>query len=84
MIIHIGENNYIFLKKNIIAILDKKAAEGTKKTREFINKLIEDNCVIGSLDQNTKSYIVVSDNNKTIVYTSNISSKALSNRNIYE
>ncbi|CAK7061425.1 DUF370 domain-containing protein [Tissierella carlieri] len=83
MIIHIGENNYIF-EKNIIAILDKKAAEGTKKTREFINKLIEDNCVIGSLDQNTKSYIVVSDNNKTIVYTSNISSKALSNRNIYE
>ncbi len=83
MIIHIGDNNYIF-EKNIIAILDKKAAEGTKRTREFINKLIADNCLIGSLDLNTKSYIVVSDNNKTIVYTSNISSKALANRNIYE
>lgn len=83
MIIHIGDNNYIF-EKNIIAILDKKAAEGTKRTREFINKLITDNCLIGSLDLNTKSYIVVSDNNKTIVYTSNISSKALANRNIYE
>ncbi len=83
MIIHIGDNNYIF-EKNIIAILDKKAAEGTKKTREFINKLIEDNCIVGALDQNTKSYIVVSDQNKTLVYTSNISSKALSNRNIYE
>lgn len=83
MIIHIGDNNYIF-EKNIIAILDKKAADGTKKTREFINKVIEENCLVGSLDLNTKSYIVVSDNNKTIVYTSNISSKALANRNIYE
>lgn len=83
MIIHIGDNNYIF-EKNIIAILDKKAAEGTKKTREFINRIIEENCLVGSLDLNTKSYIVVSDNNKTIVYTSNISSKALANRNIYE
>lgn len=55
-----------------------------KKTREFINKLIEDNCIIGSLDSHTKSYVVVSDNNKTVLYTSNISSRALSNRNIYE
>ncbi|WP_353094597.1 extracellular matrix regulator RemB [Tissierella praeacuta] len=83
MIIHIGDNNYIF-EKNIIAILDKKAAEGTKITREFINRLIEDNCLIGTLDLNTKSYIVVSDNNNTMVYTSNISSKALANRNTYE
>lgn len=83
MIIHIGDNNYIF-EKDIIAILDKKAAEGTKITREFINRLIEDNCLIGTLDLNTKSYIVVSDNNNTMVYTSNISSKALANRNTYE
>lgn len=30
MIVHIGDNNYIF-EKNIIAILDRKAADGTKK-----------------------------------------------------
>lgn len=83
MIIHIGDNNYIF-EKDIIAILDKKAAEGTKKTREFISKIIEDNCLIGNLDLNTKSYIIVSDNDKTMVYASNISSKALANRNNYE
>ncbi|MBU5428367.1 DUF370 domain-containing protein [Tissierella pigra] len=83
MIIHIGDNNYIFTK-DIIAILDKKAAEGTKKTREFINKLIEENSIVGSLDESIKSYVLVSRNNKTIIYTSNISSKALSNRNTYE
>lgn len=83
MIIHIGNNNYIF-EKDIIAILDKKAADGTKKTREFISKLIEDDCLIGDLGINTKTYIVVSDNKtNTVVYTSKISSKALVNRNIY-
>lgn len=83
MIIHIGNNNYIF-EKDIIAILDKKAADGTKKTREFINKLIEDDCLIGDIGVNTKTYIVVSDNKtNTVVYTSIISSKALVNRNIY-
>lgn len=81
MIIHIGDNNFIY-KEDIIAILDKKSAEGTKKTRTFINKLIEDNCVIGNIDHYTKTYIVVSNNDKTMIYTSNISSKTLVNRNI--
>lgn len=81
MIIHIGDNNYIY-KKDIIAILDKKSIEATKKSINFINKLIEDNCVIGNINQYTKTYIVISKDKKTIVYTSNISSKALMNRNI--
>lgn len=83
MIIHIGDSNYIFTK-DIIAILDKKAAEGTKKTREFINKLIGENAIVGNLDSSIKSYILVSKNNKTVIYTSNISSKALANRDTYE
>ncbi len=82
MIIHIGNNNYIY-EKDIVAILDKKAADGTKRTRDFINNLIEEDCLIGSLDLNTKSYVVVSHNKKTFIYTSNISSKALASRNIY-
>ena len=83
MIIHIGDGNYIF-QKSIVAILDKRAAEGVKRTREFISKLMEEGCLIGSLDKDVKSYIVVSEDNKTMLYTSNISSKALSNRNIYD
>lgn len=82
MIIHIGDNNYIF-EKDIIAILDKKAVDATKKSREFINKLIEDDCLVGSLGSAIKSYIIVSDKDKTKVYTSKISSKALTNRSIY-
>lgn len=83
MIIHIGDNNYVF-KRDIIAILDKKSFDGTKKAREFINKLIEDNCFVGSLNEKIKSYIIVSEKNKTKIYTSKISSKALAKRDMYE
>lgn len=83
MILHIGNNKYI-LKEDIIAILDRKAADGTKKTREFISRLIEDNCLVGDLNSFIKSYIFVTDNNKTIIYTSHISSKTLSNRSSYK
>ena len=81
MIIHIGENNYIH-KEDIIAILDKKSMDSTKISRNFINNIIKDNCLIGKLDSYVKSYILVENENKTIIYTSNISSKVLSNRNI--
>lgn len=80
MILHIGENNYV-LKKDIIAILDKKSIDSTKRSSDFVNKIIKDNCLIGKLDSHIKSYILVSKENKTIIYTSNISSKALANRN---
>ncbi|HZK33393.1 MAG TPA: hypothetical protein VFC60_02730 [Tissierellaceae bacterium] len=81
MIIHIGNNNYVF-KEDIVAILDKKSTESTKDSISFINKLIEDNCIIGDINQYTKTYIIASEDNKTMLYTSNISSKALLNRSI--
>lgn len=81
MIIHIGNNNYIY-EKDIIVILDKKAADGTLKTREFINNLIVENKIIGNLDLNTRTYVIISDkDNKSMLYTTNISSKALLRRN---
>ena len=81
MIIHIGNNNYIYIK-DIVAILDRKSTEASKKSIGFINKLIEDDCIVGNINQYTKTYIVVANDHKTMVYTSNISSKALVNRNI--
>lgn len=81
MFIHIGENSYIF-KDDIIAILDKKSMDSTKISRDFIDNIIKDKCLIGKLDAYVKSYILVEHENKTMVYTSNISSKVLSNRNV--
>lgn len=80
MVIHIGNNEFIY-NEDIIAILDRKSAEASKKTREFLKSLIDKGSIIGGIDQYTKSYIIVSNGeNDTIIYTSNISSKALSNR----
>lgn len=81
MIIHIGDDIYIY-KEDIVAILDKKSAESNKDTRNFINKLGEDNCIIGPIDRYTKTYVLVSQENNTNIYTSRISSKALVSRNI--
>ena len=80
MFIHIGEDSYVF-KDDIIAILDKKSMDSTKISRDFIDNIIKDKCLIGKLDSHVKSYILVEHENKTIIYTSNISSKVLSNRN---
>ena len=79
VIIHIGENNYV-LKEDIIAILDKKSMDSTKISRNFISNIIKNNCLIGKLDSYVKSYVLVESENKTIIYTSNISSKVLANR----
>lgn len=82
MILHIGENDFIY-QEDIIAILDKKSAEASNKTREFVSKLIDEGSIIGNIDEHTKSYILVSGGkNNQKIYTSNISSKALVKRNI--
>lgn len=82
MIMHIGKNNFVY-REDIIAILDKKTAEASKKTREFLSSLIDKGSIIGDIDEHTKSYILISNgNNDPKIYTSNISSKALVNRNI--
>lgn len=82
MIIHIGENNFVY-QEDIIAILDKKSAEASSRTREFVSNLINKGSIVGNIDEHTKSYILVSNGkNDPKIYTSNISSKALVNRNI--
>ena len=82
MILHIGKDNFVY-KDDIIAILDKRSAEASNKTRELISNLVDKGSVIGNIDKYTKSYILVSNGkNNPKIYTSNISSKALVNRNI--
>lgn len=85
--IHIGENISL-LEKDIIAILDIKSALESEDTRVFIDKLVENNCLIDGLEKNIKSYIITADNDvieknsikKYKLYTSSISSKSLLRR----
>lgn len=79
MIIHIGNNNYIY-KEDIVAILDRDSVT-SGESKSFIEGLMDKKKLIGPMDSKVKSYIIVVRDNRTSVYTSNISSKALINRN---
>lgn len=87
MSIHIGENISL-LEKDIIAILDINSALESEDTRVFIDQLIKNDCFVGDLEKNVKSYIITADNDimnrnnikKYRLYTSNISSVSLLKR----
>lgn len=82
MFLHIGDNISIY-KDDIVTILDKKTVDKSKKTREFINLMIESGLLFNNNNKNNdiKTYLVTKDNNKGYkLYTSNISSMTLFNR----
>ena len=89
MFIHIGDNISI-LKKDVILILDKKTLIKSKTSRLFIQNLIQSGSLINHNDEDSvKTYIVARDKSKRNrrrakddfkLYTSNISSRSLFNR----
>ena len=88
MIIHIGDSISIN-DKDIVAILDKKTIEACPKKSTFLNNYIENLDLVNQNDDSIKSYIIVSEKNKTInrktektykIYVSNISSTSLLKR----
>ena len=88
MFIHIGDNISI-LKKDIILILDKSTIKTSKTSKTFIQSLIKDGSLINLDDDNVKTYIIALEKNKRTrrrdkskikLYTSNISSRSLFNR----
>ena len=88
MFIHIGDNISI-LKKDIILILDKSTIRKSKTSKTFIESLIEDGSLVNLDDDNVKTYMIAleknqrtrrKDKSKIKLYTSNISSRSLFNR----
>ena len=88
MFIHIGDNISI-LKKDIILILDKSTIRKSKTSKTFIQSLIKDGSLVNLDDDNVKTYIIALEKNKRTrrkdkskikLYTSNISSRSLFNR----
>lgn len=86
MIIHIG-GNISLLDKEIVAILDVDTIFKSKDNSELIENLIKDNRLVNYTNDNVKTYIITSENNKRRngnnkykLYTSNISSTSLIKR----
>ena len=93
MFLHIGDNISI-LKKEIVAILDKRTVEKSADTKAYIEKLIKKDCLINPSDKNISTYIITctkkidrknrKDTFEYSLYTSSISSNALSKRKILD
>ncbi len=88
MFIHIGDNISI-LKKDVILILDKSTLVKSKINKLFIENLINNGSLINIDDDSVKTYIIAEEkskrtrrreNGKFKLYTSNISSRSLLNR----
>lgn len=88
MFIHIGDNISI-LKQDIILILDKKTLLKSKDSRLFIQNLIQNGYLENTDSESVKTYIIAlekskrtrrKDNSNFKLYTSNISSRSLFNR----
>lgn len=89
MFLHIGDNISI-PKSEIVAILDRDTVENSLETKVFIDKLIEEGCLINPSNLKVNSYIITCVKNidrrsrkkflKYNLYISSISSKALSER----
>lgn len=85
MIIHIG-GNISLLEKDIVAILDIDTVLKSKDNNELIESLIKDNRLVNYTNDNVKTYIITSENNKRSgnneykLYASNISSTSLIKR----
>ncbi len=88
MFIHIGDNISL-LKKDIILILDKSTLNKSKINQSFIQNMISNGSLVNTDDDSVKTYIISLEkskrtrrvgNSKFKLYTSNISSRSLFNR----
>ncbi|MDD2447695.1 MAG: hypothetical protein PHY91_08420 [Tissierellia bacterium] len=87
MIIHIGDNISLD-ESDIIVILNRKTVNESKKNSDYINYLIENDCLVNDV-VDIKTYIISKNRNKKYrsnnkdlmkLYVSNISSNSLLKR----
>lgn len=89
MFLHIGKNLVIPIKE-IIAIIDAESIVKSEDTKNFLKIAEEEGFIYDLAEDNIKSYIIteklekskenLSEIRKSIIYSSNISSKTLMNR----
>lgn len=81
MYLHLG-NDIVINTEKIIAIFDIDACTVSKKTRDFLAAAQKNSEVINVSYELPRSFVVCSDNGKTKVYISQLSTKTLSRRKL--
>lgn len=79
MYLHLGQDTVINFK-NIVGFFDIENTTVTKNTKEFLNKSTKDGKVINVSQEMPRSFIVCLENNREIVYISQISVATLRKR----
>lgn len=80
MYLHLGENTVV-TTKSILGIFDLDTTTISKHTRDYLARAEKSGSVVNVSSELPKSFIVCSENNKTTVYISQISSRTLLKRN---
>lgn len=79
MYLHLG-NETIVNTKNIIAIFDLESTSVSKFSREFLKTAEEEGFVRNVSAELPKSFIISEEKGQSVVYITNISTKALAGR----
>ncbi len=79
MYLHLGSDTVVNTK-NIISVLDLESTSVSKYSREFLKIAQEEGFVRNVTDELPKSVVICEEQGQSVVYITNISTKALSGR----
>ncbi len=79
MYLHLGSDTVVNTK-NIISVLDLESTSVSKYSREFLKIAQEEGFVRNVSDELPKSIVICEEGGQSVVYITNISTKALSGR----
>ena len=79
MYLHLGCDTVVNTK-NIIAVLDLESTSISKFSKEFLKVVEEEGFVKNVSEEIPKSFIVCEEEGQSVIYITNISTKALSGR----
>ncbi len=79
MYLHLGKDTVVNTK-HIIAILDLESASISKNTRDFLKIVEEEGFVRNVSEEIPKTFVLCEIDGQSVIYITNISSKALSGR----
>ena len=79
MYLHLGKDTVVNTK-NIIAILDLESTSVSRNTRDFLKIVEEEGFVRNVSEELPKTFVLCEIDGQSVIYITNISSKALSGR----
>ncbi|MBE7031434.1 MAG: DUF370 domain-containing protein [Ruminococcaceae bacterium] len=79
MYLHLGRDTVVNTK-NIISVLDLETTSVSKFSREFLKVVEEEGFVRNVSDEIPKSIVICEEKGQSVVYITNISTKALAGR----